>query len=79
MGFSLDEIKKLFSTGGANQCQMVRELLLEKLDELESKIEQMRNFKVILNRHLANCENELKTHGNKAACRVLVTIEKVKQ
>lgn len=79
MGFSLDEIKQLFSTGGANQCQTVRELLLEKLAELEAKIEQMRNFKMILNHHLTDCEKELKAHGKQAACPVMVTIEKVKQ
>ncbi len=79
MGFSLDEIKQLFSTGGGvNQCQTVRQLLLVKLSDLETKIEQMKNFKRILNRHLASCENELNAHGNKADCPVLVTIEKIK-
>ena len=78
MGFSLDEVKRLFSTGGANQCRAVRELLLEKLDDLESKINQMRNFKKVLNRHLDECDNELKAHGDESACPVLNTIESVK-
>lgn len=78
-GFSLDEIKQLFSTGGANQCQAVRKLLQEKLAELETKIEQTRNFKQILSHHLTDCENELKAHGERAACPVMITIEKVKQ
>lgn len=77
-GFSLDEVKQLFSTGGTNQCQAVRELLLKKLVELETKIEQMRTFKGILTHHLTGCENELKAHGEQAACPVLVTIEKIK-
>ncbi|MEJ7863026.1 MAG: heavy metal-responsive transcriptional regulator [Pyrinomonadaceae bacterium] len=78
MGFSLDEVKRLFSTGGANQCREVRELLLGKLVELERKINQMRDFKKVLNRHLDECDNELKAHGDQSACPVLITIEKVK-
>ncbi|MDQ3062164.1 MAG: heavy metal-responsive transcriptional regulator [Acidobacteriota bacterium] len=78
MGFSLNEIKQLFSTGGENQCRAVRELLLKKLSDLESKINQMRNFKKVLNRHLDECDNELKAHGDESACPVMVTIEKIK-
>lgn len=78
MGFSLDEVKQLFSTkDGVNQCQMVRELLLKKLVELEKKIEQMRSFKKVLTHHLTDCENELKAHGDESACPVLLTIEKI--
>lgn len=80
MGFSLDEVKQLFSTdGGANQCRAVRSLLMGKLFDLENKINKMRNFKKVLNRHLAECDTELKAHGDESACPVLVTIEKVKK
>ncbi len=80
MGFSLDEVRQLFSTdGGANQCRAVRELLVGKLSDLENKINRMRNFKKVLNRHLAECDRELKAHGDESACPVRVTIEKVKQ
>jgi len=79
MGFSLDEVKQLFSTkDGVNQCQTVRELLLKKLVELQTKIEQMRSFKKVLTHHLTDCENELKVHGDESACPVLITIEKIK-
>jgi len=79
MGFSLDEIKQLFSTGGAaEQCRAVREFLSEKLVALETKINQMQNFKSVLTGHLSDCDNELKAHGEQAACPVLVTIEKIK-
>lgn len=79
MGFSLEEIKQLFSTGGgANQCQSVSELLTNKLSELEAKIEQMQNFKTVLKNHLTDCETELKAHGKQADCPVMVTIEKIK-
>jgi DNA-binding transcriptional MerR regulator len=79
IGFSLEEIKQLFTTDdGANQCRAVRELLLGKLGELETKINQMRRFKKVLTNHLADCEKELKAHGEESACPVLVTIEKVR-
>ncbi len=78
-GFSLEEIKQLFSTGdGANQCRAVQVLLSKKLSELEAKIKQMRNFKTVLTRHLTDCENELEARGEKSACPVLTTIEKIK-
>ncbi len=76
MGFTLEEIKRLFSTGGARQCQAVKELLLEKLAELETKMEQMRNFKTILKHHLTDCEKELKAHGEQSTCPVMMTVEK---
>lgn len=78
MGFSLDQVKQLFSTGGANLCREVRKLLLEKLGALESKITQMQNFKRVLNHHLSECDDELKAHGDESTCPVLTTLEKVK-
>jgi hypothetical protein len=56
----------------------VQEFLSKKLLELEAKIEQMRNFKTVLSRHLTDCENELKARGEQSACPVLTTIEKIK-
>lgn len=78
MGFSLDEVNQLFSTGGANRCREVRELLLKKLADLEGKINQMHDFKKVLNLHLNECDDELKAHGDESSCPVLITIEKVK-
>jgi MerR family mercuric resistance operon transcriptional regulator len=77
MGFSLEEIKRLFSEGSVHQCRAVKELLFKKLTELETKMEQMRNFQTILKRHLTDCEKELKAHGEQAACPVMVTTEKI--
>ena len=76
MGFTLDEIKQLFvSGGGENQCKSVRDLIQTKLTELEEKMQQMKSFKGFLNRHLVACENELTAHGKAAECPVLTTIE----
>ena len=79
MGLSLDEIKQLFASGGGvNQCRAVREFLLEKLSDLENRINQMREFKKILSRHLDECDKELRVHGKQATCPALFTIEKTK-
>ena len=76
MGFTLDEIKQLFiSGGGENQCRNVRDLLQVKLTELEDKMREMKSFKGFLNRHLIACENELDAHGKAASCPVLTTID----
>lgn len=79
MGFSLEEIKQLFLTEeGKNKCESVRELLLLKLSEMETKINQVKRFQSVLKKHLTNCENELKIHGEQSDCPVLITIEKSK-
>ena len=79
MGFSLEEIGQLFSMGeGKNKCEAVRELLMQKLSGMEAKISQMQKFKSVLKRHLAECEHELKIHGEQSDCPVLITIEKSK-
>lgn len=76
MGFTLEEIKQLFvSGGGENQCKNVRDLIQFKLTQLEDRMRQMKSFKGLLNRHLVACENELTAHGKEASCPVLTTIE----
>lgn len=76
MGFTLEEIKQLFvSGGGENQCKNVRDLIQFKLTQLADRMRQMKSFKGLLNRHLVACENELTAHGKEASCPVLTTIE----
>ncbi|HXG64801.1 MAG TPA: heavy metal-responsive transcriptional regulator [Blastocatellia bacterium] len=72
IGLSLAEIKELLTTGGAAQCQRVRDLLQEKLLELDKRIRAMRDFRRTLAEHLAACEAELNQHGAGASCPVLV-------
>lgn len=75
IGLSLDEIGQLLQTGGgASECQSVRDLLSAKLAELDERIRMMRDFRRTLVNHLAACENELKSHGQKAECPVMVNI-----
>lgn len=75
MGFTLEEIRSLFSTGDEGQCRHVKKLLEEKLEELEQKSKKIREFKIVLKRHLNNCSEELNSKGSDAVCPVLVTSE----
>ena len=75
LGFSLDEIKGVLATGGAEECQRVHDLLSEKLQELDGRLTSMKKFRRALTRHLAACERELREHGKDACCPV-VTIGK---
>ena len=76
MGLSLDEIKELFtSDGGAHQCQRVRDLLKEKISELEMRMKKLLEFKRTLARHLAVCEDELQQQGEAASCPVIVKMK----
>ncbi|HEX5735363.1 MAG TPA: heavy metal-responsive transcriptional regulator [Blastocatellia bacterium] len=73
MGLTLDEIKELLtSEGGASQCRRVRDLLREKIGDLDKQMKKLREFKRTLSRHLAACEDELHQHGTKASCPVIV-------
>ncbi len=76
MGLSLDEIKELLTNaGGAAQCRRVRDLLNEKISEIESRMKKLREFKRTLSRHLSACEQELAEHGAAASCPVIVKIK----
>ena len=71
LGLSLDEIKGLLTTGGAAECRRVRDLLAPKLEELDTRMKAMKQFRQMLKQHLAACERELKTHGDAACCPVV--------
>lgn len=74
LGLSLDEISELLSTGGAQECQRVREILQAKLTELDERMKMMRSFRRTLSQHLTACEKELSERGGKAQCPVLVNL-----
>ncbi len=71
LGFSLEEIKGLLATGGAEECRRVRDLLNRKLSELDERLKAMKAFRHLLARQLAACDEELKEHGDSACCPVL--------
>src|SRR5882762_1261659 len=45
LGFSLEEIKGLLATGGADECRKVRDLLRRKLTELDDRVRAMKHFR----------------------------------
>lgn len=71
LGFSLDEIRELLASGGAEECMKVRDLLRSKLSEMDQQLKSMRAFRRVLARHLSACEAELKKHRDSACCPVL--------
>jgi DNA-binding transcriptional MerR regulator len=74
LGFSLDEIGELLTSGGVAECRRVRDHLEVKLTELDERIRSMRNFRKTLARHLAACERELSRHTDDAVCPALMRI-----
>jgi MerR family mercuric resistance operon transcriptional regulator len=76
LGFSLEEIKGLLTTGGADECRKVRDLLKVKVSELDDRLKAMKRFRRMLARHLSACEIELKQRGNSACCPVLTVKDK---
>jgi DNA-binding transcriptional MerR regulator len=71
LGLTLDEIKGLLATGGAEECRKVRNLLSKKISELDGQMTAMKDFRRTLARHLSACERELDTHGDSACCPVV--------
>jgi DNA-binding transcriptional MerR regulator len=78
-GFSLDEIKGLLVSGGAEECQKMRDLLEQKLSEVDEQIRKMKVFRKTLSNHLAACETELSEKGINAACPAFIEIERGKK
>jgi DNA-binding transcriptional MerR regulator len=72
LGFSLEEIKGLLATGGADECRKVRNLLRLKLSELDDRLKALKDFRRVLARQLLACDEELEQHGESACCPVVV-------
>lgn len=71
LGFTLDEIKGLLATGGAEECRIVRDLLSKKIEDLDGKMKTIKDFRGTLAQHLSACERELEAHGESACCPVV--------
>ena len=78
LGFSLEEIKGLLATGGADECRKVRDLLLLKLSELDDRLKAMKGFRRLLARQLSACNEELDQHGESACCPVVLGVKRTK-
>jgi len=71
LGLTLDEIKGLLATGGAEECRQVRDLLSRKIEELDTRMGSMKKFRRVLARHLDECERVLSERGQHAYCPVV--------
>jgi len=79
LGFSLDEIRELMELKflGGSPCQHVRDLLVEKIKEVESQIARLQLFRRELQANAQECEATLKRHaGNDDCCPVLERLGK---
>lgn len=77
LGFSLDEIREILTSGdGIHECRRVRDLLQVKLAEVDERMKKMRGFRRTLQQNLAACEHEISEHGKAAHCPVIVKIER---
>ena len=79
LGFSLDEIRELMELRfiGASPCQHVRDLLLQKIQEVEAHITRLQQFRHELQANARECEKTLKRHtGKKDCCPVLERLDK---
>ncbi len=77
LGFSLDDIRELLTdSDGEAECRRVRDILREKLTELDKRLKMMREFRRTVARNLASCERELNEHGQEAQCPVVINIER---
>ena len=79
LGFSLEEIRQLMELRfiGSSPCQHVRDLLLEKIQGVESQITRLQQFRRELQANARQCEKTLKRHaGGEDCCPVLERLEK---
>jgi DNA-binding transcriptional MerR regulator len=82
VGFSLKEIAALLNANppnGVSECQRMRELLLAKLEEVEARLSELRQFRRTLRHYLAECDRELRRHGATAECPVVDEIARPKR
>ncbi len=70
LGFSLEEIRELIELKfpGASPCHHVRDLLLEKINEVEAQIARLQLFRQELQANVQECEKTLKRHTRKDDC-----------
>ena len=78
LGFSLEEIKGLLATGGADECRKVRNLLRLELSELDDRVKALKGFRRVLARQLTACDEEREQHGESACCPVVLGVKTTK-
>lgn len=66
LGFTLEQIKRIIaeSRSGKRPCQEVREIVRERLNELDERLKQMRRFRNALARTLQQWEEKKEAGGH---------------
>ena len=63
LGLTLDDIQQLVSgrrrTSHAPSCRKVRDLLTRRIDDIDARIKELREFRRTLHQHLAACDQAL--------------------
>jgi DNA-binding transcriptional MerR regulator len=77
IGFSLEEIGQLLVSGGASECERVRDLLQVKISEIDSRVKALQQFRRALGHHLKACDEQLRENGTSAKCPVIVEMTKI--
>ena len=76
LGFSLKEIDVLVGTNGHSECRSVYELLSSKLEDIDSRLKRMRQFRQTIKHYLSECEEALSRPG-KSDCPVVDEISHI--
>jgi DNA-binding transcriptional MerR regulator len=76
IGFSLEEIKQLLASGGVSECRRVRDLLRQKIGEIDSQVKALQRFRRTLTHHLKACDEQLRENGTSAKCPVIIEMTK---
>ena len=79
LGFTLEEIRELMELKfrGNSPCQHVRDLLLEKIQQIDKQMERLGSFRRELRDSVSECEQTLKRHSVAAEdCPVLQRLER---
>jgi MerR family Zn(II)-responsive transcriptional regulator of zntA len=65
LGLTLEDIRKLMELkfGGSSPCQHVRDLLLEKIQQIGEQIERLESLRRDLRDSVSECERTLKQHS----------------
>jgi len=78
LGLTLREIRELVGfqeRGGLERCRRVHDLVQVKLQELDARLAQLREFRETLSRYLEACERTLAARRD-AECPVIETMER---
>jgi DNA-binding transcriptional MerR regulator len=75
LGLTLKDVKELVANegrGGEQRCRRVRDLLKNRLADVDTRITEMQAFRRTLRRHLSDCERALE--HERPVCPVMIEL-----